>query len=75
MRMTSANHIEPLRHPPKRRDGPDKDTYEVAPAGNAVILEEQLMKVAETQSDFRLATNLYNKHLSMIKTALGRNGQ
>jgi flagellar basal-body rod protein FlgB len=46
--------------------------YETAPDGNAVVIEEQLIKVAETQMDYQLMTNLYRKHLSMIRTALGR---
>lgn len=72
MRLTSASHIEPLHRPPKFREDDDDDTYEIAPAGNAVILEEQLMAVNETQGAFRLATNLYEKHVRMIKAAIGR---
>ena len=30
------------------------------------------MKVSETQGNYRLATNLYRKHVKMIKAALGR---
>ena len=29
------------------------------------------MKVTETQSDYRLVTNLYQKHLKMIRAAIG----
>jgi flagellar basal-body rod protein FlgB len=42
--------------------------------GNSVVLEDQMMKVSKTAMDFQLTTNLYRKHLAMIKTALGRNG-
>jgi len=49
-----------------------RDPYESAPAGNAVILEEQMMKVGETTMNYRLTTELYKKHLNMIRTALGR---
>jgi flagellar basal-body rod protein FlgB len=72
MRMTDANHIEPLRRPPKIRDEKDRKLFEATPDGNAVVLEDQLMKVNETQAGFRLATNLYSKHVAMIKAALGR---
>lgn len=44
----------------------------VAQDGNAVNLEDELIKMAETQMDYGLAVNLYRKHVSMIKTALGR---
>ncbi|MCK5423766.1 MAG: flagellar basal body rod protein FlgB [Emcibacter sp.] len=40
--------------------------------GNAVKLEDELMKMAETQMDYGLAVNLYRKHVTMMKTALGR---
>ena len=30
------------------------------------------MKVAETQSAHRLVTNLYGKHVAMLKAAIGR---
>ncbi len=45
--------------------------HETTPAGNSVILEEQLMKMAETRADYRTTSNLYRKHVGMIKTALG----
>lgn len=51
-----------------------KHTYEVAPAGNAVVMEEQLIKSQGNIMDYNLMTNLYQKNVSMIKTALGRQG-
>ena len=48
-----------------------RDIYETAPSGNAVILEQQLIKNAETVTDYQLMTNLYRKHVSMFKMALG----
>ena len=47
-------------------------SYEVAPDGNAVVLEEQLIKVSQTQMDYQTMSNLYRKHLNMIRTALGQ---
>ena len=49
-----------------------KNTYEVAPAGNAVIIEEQLLKSGRTVSDYNLMVNIYQKHMGMIRTALGQ---
>ena len=40
--------------------------------GNAVALDEQLEKVAETDNSSQLAMNLYKKYQSMFRTALGR---
>lgn len=49
-----------------------KETYEVAPQGNAVIMEEQLIKAGKTVMDYNLMTNLYQKHTGLIRTALGK---
>lgn len=46
--------------------------FETAPQGNAVVLEEQMMKVAETTAKHKLASELYKKHLGMFRMALGR---
>lgn len=45
-------------------------TYETAPAGNSVVLEEQLLKMGENYADHRLMTNLYQKNVDMIKSSL-----
>ena len=46
--------------------------YEVRPAGNAVNLEDEMMKVAANQMDYQAATALYSRSLNLIKTALGK---
>jgi len=66
--MSAAGDIDS----PKNRE--QRATYEVAPAGNAVILEEQIVKSAQTTMDFNLMTSLYQKNINMIRTAIGRTG-
>jgi flagellar basal-body rod protein FlgB len=46
--------------------------YEVRPTGNAVNLEEEMMKVAANQMDYQTASALYTRSLSLLKTALGK---
>ena len=46
--------------------------YEVRPAGNAVNLEDEMIKVAANQMDYQAATTLYTRSLGLIKTALGK---
>jgi flagellar basal-body rod protein FlgB len=46
--------------------------YEVRPTGNAVNLEEEMMKVAANQMDFQTASALYTHSLGLIKIALGK---
>ena len=43
-----------------------------SPDGNAVSLEDELIKMSETQMEYATAVNLYRKRVSMIKTALGK---
>ena len=50
---------------------PQVTDYEVAPDGNAVVLEEQSAKAAQTALDFQLTSNLYRKYLGMVRVALG----
>jgi flagellar basal-body rod protein FlgB len=51
-----------------QRDG----GFEARPSGNAVSLEDEMMKVAGNQMDFQAATSLYQRGLGMLKTAIGR---
>ena len=51
----------------RRRGG-----FEVRPAGNAVNLEDEMLKVASNQMDFQAATALYTRGLGLLKTALGK---
>lgn len=51
----------------------ERSTFsETTPDGNAVNLEDELIKMGETQMDYTMAINLYKKHVGMMKTALGR---
>jgi flagellar basal-body rod protein FlgB len=46
--------------------------FETTPRGNAVVLEDEMMKVAQNQMDHQAATALYSRGLGLLKTALGR---
>ena len=46
--------------------------YDIRPSGNAVNLEDEMMKVANNQMDYQTATTLYTRSLSLIKTAVGK---
>lgn len=48
------------------------ETYETNPAGNGVVLEEQLIKVGQTRHEYSLMTRLYGKQKQMFSIALGR---
>ena len=46
--------------------------FETRPAGNAVSLEEEMMKVSANQMDYAAVTSLYTKSLGLLKTAIGK---
>jgi flagellar basal-body rod protein FlgB len=71
MTRTSASHLTlggGGTHFDSARDG----KVEVRPAGNAVDLEDQMMKVAANQMDYQAATTLYSRSLGLLKTAIGK---
>ena len=45
---------------------------DIRPAGNAVNLDEEMMKVAANQIDYQAATTLYTRSLGLLKTALSK---
>ena len=45
---------------------------DASPDGNAVSLEQEMIKVADTQAQFQAATNLYAKAIGMLRTAIGQ---
>lgn len=72
MKKTHAGHMPTPDVTQNTKNRKQKITYEVAPAGNAVIIEEQMVKATQTTMEFNLMTNLMRKQVGMIKTALGR---
>ncbi len=68
---TSEGHIQNEKKG-DFRPKEDKTPYEVTPAGNAVVLEDQMMKLADTQIQYQMTTSLYKKQIGLLKTALGR---
>lgn len=53
----------------------DASATDESPNGNTVSLEEQMVLAAEARGDFELAAALYAKHLSLLRTAIGRDGR
>ena len=52
--------------------GTAKPLYDVKPAGNAVNLEDQMIKVANNQMDYQAATSLYSRSMGLFKVAIGK---
>ena len=47
-------------------------SYQTRPAGNAVNLEDEMLKVSANQMDYAAATSLYARSLGLLKTAIGK---
>ena len=45
---------------------------ELSPSGNGVNIEDQMLKVSSTANEYQMTVNLYRRHISMLKTVLGR---
>ncbi len=67
---TNDRHIEGARATAQAR--PDRAATDRAPNGNAVSLDREAMKVADTDTAHALATGLYRRWMGLFRTALGR---
>ena len=52
----------------------DRDVSETKPDGNNVTLEDQLLRMGQTQADFTALSGLYRKQMGLLRSALGRGG-
>jgi len=68
MHLPSASAVK------SAKDSKDRLTYEVSPDGNGVIMEEQMVKAAQTMLDYNLMVNLSRKQSAMMRVVLGREG-
>jgi flagellar basal-body rod protein FlgB len=77
--LTNENHMDSngltagVAGSSDQRETSQRDTYEVSPSNNAVIIEEQLIKAGEVVADHRLMTNVHEKYLNMMRAATGNN--
>ncbi|OSQ39698.1 flagellar basal body rod protein FlgB [Thalassospira mesophila] len=72
MAQTEPGHATGLRKPGNFKAEEVRKNYEVAPDKNAVVLEEQLIKMNENRIDYQTMTRLYAKQTEMMTTAIGR---
>jgi flagellar basal-body rod protein FlgB len=70
MATTNARHLASASDPLLAR--PDRSAMDTSPNGNAVSLDKEALKVAETDGAHALATTLHRRYLGLFRTALGR---
>ncbi|MEK9722377.1 MAG: flagellar basal body rod protein FlgB [Rhodospirillaceae bacterium] len=71
MVATGSNHLPGRQKRIRDFAAEQGKPFETAPAGNNVVLEEQMAKVGETGTSYKMTTGLYKKHLAMLRMALG----
>lgn len=72
MEVSAPGHMTSSNDPANPRELKTRDSYEVAPGGNAVIIEEQMINATKNSMDYNLMTNLMRKNVAMFQTALGK---
>ena len=72
MMRTSASHIAPAGGGADSFDQNKRAGFQTRPAGNAVNLEDEMLKVSANQMDYAAVTSLYSKSLHLLKTAIGK---
>jgi flagellar basal-body rod protein FlgB len=68
---TDSNHLSLVSSGSDTREAAERTGFEVKPDGNGVSREHQITKASSTASDYQLAANIYQKTLTLIKTAIG----
>jgi flagellar basal-body rod protein FlgB len=69
---TAATHLAASAGSDSQFNADRRGDFETTPVGNAVTLEDEMMKVASNAMDYQAATALYTRGLGLIKTAIGR---
>lgn len=70
LQATNSGHVGVQNGIDAPKEYTNKHTYEIAPVGNAVIVEEQMLNAGEVMMDYTLMTNLYQKNVNMLRTAI-----
>lgn len=52
----------------------DGQRTETRPNGNAVSLEDEMLRIAEVQVEHQTLAGLYQRSLALLKTSIGRKG-
>ena len=72
--VTNSMHISPEVEPVRFEQVTVHRPEESKPDGNQINVEDQMQKIGDIKGDYELAVNLMMKNISMLKTALDKNG-
>jgi flagellar basal-body rod protein FlgB len=74
LNTTNPRHIAISGSAPSGFDDDSSAGQQPDTTGNSVSLEEEMIKVADTQAQYQAAANLYTKAIQLMRTAIGRPG-
>lgn len=72
MRASSTGHMAAGGSMAEAPDPKEMKGGEESPTGNSVVLEEEMIKVADNQMQYGMVVNLYKKNMGLLKIALGK---
>ncbi len=70
MQQTSSSHLNGTVNKGAFKQKMRDEVFEVSPTGNAVNLEEQMMRQSETAEAYKMTTTIYSKYTNMMKLAV-----
>lgn len=71
LRTTAPGHVSNSNSGGRFKKIRDRNTYETAPNGNNVILEEQMVKMAETEMEYQATTSIMKQAAGLVRKAIG----
>jgi len=74
MRTTNARHMNASGVAGDEATVKKAKNSEEALNGNSVVLEEEMLKLADNQMKYGMVVNLYKKNLGLLKIAMGKSG-
>lgn len=70
--LTNVRHIDISANRGAAFEAQDAIGEGGSPTGNVVSVEQEMIKLSDTQLQYQTATNLYTKAVNMFRTALGK---
>lgn len=71
IRATSPSHITDVgKFSQDFRTEKQRKTFETTPVKNSIVIEEQMMKVADNNMQYQMTTSLYKRTSDLFKIAL-----
>ncbi len=71
LRVTSPKHITSNAGGSSFATIQQRDTFEISPTQNNVVLEDQMAKISDTGAEFQLSSTMLRKFTQLYRTAAG----